>query len=132
NVLISITNTSSDTYAVALVGTLTNETSGASITSDINRLRGVCTTVPPGITTLSGTDLRDLFNPDNLIFRGLSRDQIRGDEALPEGRYTLCIRTMDCNVVGKYLSDVPFEPIGCSGFDVNYVDPPVVISPLCE
>src|SRR5690606_27655097 len=24
------------------------------------------------------------------------------------------------------------EPIGCSGFDVNYVDPPVVISPLCE
>lgn len=132
NVLVNLQNNSSDTYSVALVATLLNETNGASITSDINRISSSCITALPGTTMLSGVDLRDLFNPDNLIYRGLSRDQIRGDEALPEGRYTLCIRVMACGVVGKYLSEVPSEPFGCSGFDVNYVDPPVLISPVCD
>ncbi len=132
NVLVTIQNTSQDTYGIALVGTLRNEDTGASITSDINRLRGLCTTIPMGVTTLTGTDLRAMFNPDNMVFRGLSRETIRGDEALPEGRYSLCIRVMDCNVVGKYLSDLPMEPIGCASFDVSYVDPPVIISTECD
>ena len=132
NVLVTLNNTSQQTYGVALVGTLRNEDTGASITSDINRLRGVCTTIPMGVTTLTGTDLRAMFNPDNMVFRGLSRETIRGDEALPEGRYTLCIRAMDCNDVGKYLSDTPAEPFGCAAFEVNYVDPPVIISTECD
>lgn len=132
NVLVNIHNNGSTSYSVALVGTLQNESTGASITSDINRLRGACINVPTGTTMLSGTDLQQLFNPDNLRFSGLSREQIRGDEALPEGRYTLCIRAMDCNVVGSYLSEVPAEPFGCSGFNVDYVDPPVLINPVCD
>lgn len=132
NVLINIQNTDIETYNVALMGTLRNEDTGATITSDVTRLRGACIEVPPGGTTLSGTDLRDLFNPDNLILRGFSREEIRGDEALPEGRYTLCIRAIDCNNISKFLSEIPAEPLGCAGFDVNYVDPPVLITPECE
>jgi TANFOR domain-containing protein len=132
NVLVNLQNNSGDTYSVALVGTLLNETTGASITSDLSRISSACITALPGTTMLSGEDLRELFNPDNLIYRGLSRTQIRGDEALPEGRYTLCIRVMECNMIGKFLSEIPSEPFGCSGFDVNYVDPPVLISPICD
>lgn len=132
NVMITLRNTSQETYGVALVGTLRNEDTGASITTDINRLRGVCTTIPMGVTTLTGTELRSMFNPDYMIYRGLSRETIRGDEALPEGRYTLCIRAMDCNDVGKFLSEIPSEPLGCTSFEINYVDPPVIISSECD
>ncbi|MFZ6009909.1 MAG: hypothetical protein ACOYXT_06120 [Bacteroidota bacterium] len=133
NVLVNVQNTGTESHSIALFGTLRNEDTGASITSDASRLRGSCIDILPGTTTmLSGTELRDLFNPDNLIIRGLSREAIRGDEALPEGRYTLCIRAIDCNDVTKFLSEVPTEPFGCSGFDVSYVDPPVIISPVCD
>ena len=55
NMLVSINNTTGAPLQIALVGTLENEESGATIASDPSRLRGVCTTVPPGLTMLSGT-----------------------------------------------------------------------------
>ncbi len=132
NILITLNNTNQSPLNIALIGTLENEESGATISSDPSRLRGVCTTLPPGLTMLSGTELRALFDPDYLVYRGVSRDQIRGDEALPEGLYKLCIRAVDCNNPTSFLSDVPMTGAGCSPFQVTYQDPPIIISPVCQ
>ncbi|MEJ0029133.1 MAG: hypothetical protein WDO15_01610 [Bacteroidota bacterium] len=132
NILVTVNNTGTETLNIALVGSLDNEDNGATISSDPSRLRGVCTTIPPGLTMMSGTELRELFDPDYLTYRGVSRDQIRGDEALPEGLYKLCIRAIDCNNPSRFLSDIPSTGSGCSPFQVTYQDPPVLISPLCD
>ena len=132
NILITINNTGTDVLNITLIGSLENEESGATIASDPSRLRGVCTTVPPGLTMLSGIELRALFDPDYLTYRGVTRDQIRGDEALPEGLYKLCIRAADCNNPTRFLSDIPQTGSGCSPFQVTYQDPPILISPICD
>ncbi len=130
SIFVTISNPSSQTYQVAFSGSLKNEDNGMTISSAQGK--GVqCFDIPPGGRSLQGFELDDLFDPDNLEYRGTTIDVIRGDQALPEGRYTLCLRVADCNIPTKFLSPIPEEMEGCGSFDVSFTEPPEFTNPEC-
>ncbi len=45
--------------------------------------------------TLTGFDLSDYFNPDNLIFQGITKEQFLQGGKMPEGFYNICIEAVD-------------------------------------
>ena len=86
------------------------------------------TELEPGVPVmLTSQDLWDLFNPDNLVFSGITRQEVTG-RGLPEGTYRLCFRTYDEN--GLLVSGN--DPVGCSApFSLRLLEPPVIIAPDC-
>lgn len=82
----------------------------------------------PGVPQmLSGTDLADLLNENNLEFSGISRQQYDQRKVLPEGFYTITITAYD------YLSPLPVvvsnEAITQAWMVLN--DPPLLNFPAC-
>ncbi len=133
-VFITVRNTSSSSQDFIFSGSLRNEDVGISISTDPALPATECFSIGPGETrNFTGADLEETLDPDRLIYRGTTRERIRGDEALPEGHYVLCLRAMDCLDPTAPLSPIPDEfNMGCASYDMSYVDPPVVINPECE
>lgn len=130
-IFIDVVNNTSNTYEIILTGNLINEERGVRIETDPNSLPNTCISIGPGTTQLTGEDLEELFNPDNLRISGASFDQIRGDQALPEGTYTLCLRAFDCDIPGKALSVQPEMFMGCFDYEVLFANPPEIEFPDC-
>lgn len=130
-IFIDVTNNTSSTFKIILSGSLTNDERGIKIETDPNNLPTNCIIIEPGVNQLSGMDLEELFDPNHLRVSGVSLDQIRGDQALPEGTYTLCLRAFDCEIPGKALSDQPELLMGCTDFEVTFANPPDIVFPEC-
>jgi hypothetical protein len=86
-------------------------------------------TLEPGVPVLlSGTDLADLLNENNLEFSGITRQQYDQRKVLPEGFYTITITAYD------YLNSLPVvvsnEGITQAWMVLN--DPPYLNLPFCE
>lgn len=78
--------------------------------------------------TLTFDEIYPLFNPDNLDFTGISKDEVLSN-GLPEGSYKICARAINGNL--QPIS--PDNPAGCSNtFQVQYLQPPFIISPQCN
>lgn len=124
-VFIDIFNTTEEIYDVTLYGSLTGDNSVSIVTKD-NAIYNTCLSIPimPGANRLSGANLAELFDPANLKANNVTIDQIRSDEALPEGYYTLCVRAFDCVAKGTALSAEPDLMQGCFTFPSFYVQPP--------
>ena len=76
---------------------------------------------------LTSQDLWDLFNPDNLVFSGILRQEVE-NKGLPEGTYRLCFRAFNENGIPVSATD----PVGCSApFMLRLLEPPVLLSPQC-
>lgn len=77
----------------------------------------------------SPSELRGYFDRDNIETVGIT-DYTLGARTFPEGIYNICFRAVD------YITNVPFsldEPLGCSSpINIRFVEPPVMISPVCE
>jgi hypothetical protein len=131
SIFVSITNFTQQSYKIFLSGSLINEDSGITVSTDPNAAPGECITVMPGGLTLSGTDLAQLFDPGRLRFTGISLSAIRGDQSLPEGNYTLCMRAESCDQRGKFYSSATGDGDGCASFEVSYVEPPEILVPEC-
>ena len=131
NISVTITNNTQQTYSIFLSGSLRNDDYGMAVTTKPGAPAGMCIDVMPGGRTVSGADLMDLFDPAHLTITGTTIDILRGDQALPEGQYVLCLRAEDCNQPGKFLSPAPTDIQGCSSFDVNYLEPPEITAPEC-
>lgn len=88
-----------------------------------------------GITeTLTGYDLRNYLNPDNLEFEGITRADFIRSGTLPEGFYTLTVEALDYNrnvVVSNsgmanawfVLNDPPLINLPFDGEKVRVTDP---------
>ncbi len=85
-------------------------------------------TVEPNVPVLlTGQDLWDYFNPDNLVFNGILKQEVVS-RGLPEGTYRLCFRVYDLN--GEPVTGD--DPAGCSApFSLRLLEPPVILSPRC-
>ncbi|GGC38159.1 hypothetical protein GCM10011506_24440 [Marivirga lumbricoides] len=130
-IFINVNNTSGQSYDITFLGTLTNNSRGIRIETDPNSRTSSCITISPGMNTLSGADLEGVFDPDRLRLSGITASQIRGDQALPEGDYQLCLRAFSCQTRGLALSPPPELMMGCYNIPNAYVDPPVIINPEC-
>ncbi len=130
-VFVEIVNNSQQIQNITLQGSLESIERGIRIETNPSNPPRNCIEILPGLTQLTGADLEDMFNPNHLRVTGTSINTIRGDEALPEGNYTLCLRAFDCVNPTRALSPIPQEFAGCISYDVAYVDPPVVILPEC-
>jgi TANFOR domain-containing protein len=79
---------------------------------------------------LNGADINQLFDYNQLIFSGITRDQVIRGNGLPEGNYQVCVQAFN------YNSNQPLsatEPMGCSNvFPITSVEPPYIISPFNE
>jgi len=79
---------------------------------------------------LNGSDISQLFDYNQLVFSGITRDQVIRGNGLPEGNYQVCVQAFNYNT-NQPLSET--EPMGCSNvFPISSVEPPYIISPFNE
>ncbi len=133
-IFITVQNNTGNTYDIRFEGTLTNlDRPGITIRTDPSNPPTVCIPIAVGTTLLNAADLQGVFDPNHLIATGLNFAEVRGDQALPEGNYKLCLRAFECPRSGAALSAVP-EIINMSCVEIPnaYVDPPVIINPECD
>lgn len=99
----------------------------------------------PTVTLISGTpyyvspaELATYFNPNNLIFSGISQEQYTTTGKLPEGFYTFCFETVEpatgltvsnkgCAFAWMTMSDPPFLNIPAKAETVTPTNPQNII-----
>ncbi len=80
-----------------------------------------------GPVALSGIDLSEYFNPDNLDFFGISKEEFLKNSRLPEGLYTICFEAFDVN--NQLL---PVSNSICAFRSLQEFDPPRIIRLIGE
>ncbi|MGZ3903974.1 MAG: fibronectin type III domain-containing protein, partial [Bacteroidia bacterium] len=86
-------------------------------------------TLQPGVPIeISGSELHDLLNPQNLDFTGLSKTQYEQSKVLPEGFYTFCVTAYDYNNPVQ----IQVSNNSCAQGWMILSDPPFLNLPLCS
>ena len=84
-------------------------------------------TVYPGINmVISGDDLYEYFDWDNLVVTGVPKSQLAASGRLPEGFYTFCTEVWD------YQSRQKISNTDCKYVNITLGEPPVILQPACE
>ncbi|GAB3801995.1 hypothetical protein GCM10028819_30400 [Spirosoma humi] len=136
-VRVFLINTSRNTYQIRLSGQLTGD-NGIEIRTSPNYRPPRPLTVPPGQTLVSRNDLEGLFDLNQIEVTGIDKNRLARGFPLPDGTYQLCVRAYNetatntaATAFGQPLS-AEF-PLGCSApILVRSVEPPILISPLCD
>ena len=127
-VVILLTNNSQTTYNVQLLGSV-NGDNNVSVRTSNNYRSGRPIVVPPlALTRVSAEDISALFNPNTLVFAGITKEEATRMNGLPEGIYQICVKAVDYTTRAPLSED---EPLGCSNiFMVSNLEPPVIIKPF--
>ena len=79
---------------------------------------------------LNMNNIGDIFNENNLVYAGITQEEIIYGNGLPEDSYVICLQAFD------YATNQPLseeEPMGCSApFNITSLEPPVILQPLCQ
>ena len=127
-VVILLTNNSQTTYNVQLVGSVNGDNNVSVRTSNNYRSGRPIVVAPLTLTRVSAEDISTLFNPNTLVFAGITREEATRMNGLPEGLYQICVRAIDHTTRAPLSED---EPLGCSNlFMVSNLEPPVIIKPF--
>lgn len=126
-IMILVTNTSDKGKDVQLRGSITGD-NGVEISVDKNFKNPAPLHVDAGATrTLNGNDINSLFDFNQLVYTGITRDKLMLQGNLPEGNYQVCVRAYDYNTNVPLSDD---QPTGCSNaFPISSVEPPTIIKP---
>ncbi len=126
--LINFTNTSSNILDVYIQGRLIGD-NGVEIRTDPNYKMPFPLTLSPGMTyKLDKNNIQDVFSENNLVFNGITSQELEISKSLPEGNYQFCFEVYDYNT-DVLLSD---NQSGCSNyFSIIYKDPPIITYPSC-
>ncbi|PIF05715.1 MAG: hypothetical protein CSA36_05440 [Draconibacterium sp.] len=126
--LVTLNNTSRANLQVYLTATISGDNGINISTTHDTKPAQALTLMPLSAFNLTVNNLQDLFNVNNLIYEGISKEEVLQMGGLPEGTYTICIRVWDYNT-GAPLSNE--EPSGCCApFMITNVEPPVITSPF--
>lgn len=76
---------------------------------------------------LNGNDISQLFDYNQLLYSGITKDQVIRGNGLPEGNYQVCVQAFNYNT-NQPISQA--EPMGCSNvFPISSVEAPNIITP---
>jgi hypothetical protein len=85
--------------------------------------------MPGSIYRLNLNNIQDIFSTSQLVYAGITEQEIIRGNGLPEDDYTICLRAYD------YLTNQPLsdeDPAGCCPpFPVTSIEPPVITQPFC-
>lgn len=125
-----ITNMGRGSYNLKLIGKIEGD-NGVVITTGQNATGARAFALQPGTTkTITGNELGTYFDINNISVSGITKQELISGGGLPEGNYTMCVQAFSVDDNEIVSAD---EPSGCSApFSVFSVDPPVIISPLCD
>lgn len=126
-IMLLVTNTSDKGKDIQLRGSITGD-NGVEISVEKNFKNPTPLHVDAGATrTLNGNDINSLFDFNQLVYTGISRDKLMLQGNLPEGNYQVCVRAFDYNTNVPLSED---QPTGCSNtFPVSSVEPPIILKP---
>ncbi|WP_338873512.1 hypothetical protein WBJ53_30730 [Spirosoma sp. SC4-14] len=126
---IRLINTTGGSLEIRLQGSVTGD-NGVSIRTLPNYRPPVPLVLPAGTTLLTRRDLEGLFDLNQISVDGMDKNLLYQGKPLPEGDYQVCVQVYD-NRTSQMLS--AGEPLGCSPpFPVRAIEPPMLISPLCD
>ena len=115
---------------VYLHGSFTGSSTGINVYTDPNYMPPVPIHLENGQTyQLSPDEIGELYAMENVIYEGISAEEMMTSGALPEDYYQLCVRAY------KYDTYDPVSqsaPSGCSSqFLISNIDPPIILAPMC-
>lgn len=83
-------------------------------------------TLFPGNNALTGNDLEEYFNLNNMMVAGIDDQELRRTGALPPGIYSFCVEAFDYR-----RSDVRLSLKGCTTVTLQKNNPPLLVYPEC-
>lgn len=131
NTLLSLQNNNPFESQTLYLSSVLNGSSGVQIrTREEARPQTPIELAPGAALLITGSELQALYNnysEGELLYTGITLDDLINDNTLPEGVYTLCVSAHDF-YSGLLLSGP--SPLGCSSpFVVVNADPPIITSP---
>jgi len=127
-ILATITNTGPIDLYLWLTGSMTGD-NGIRVNTSLNEKPPTPLHINPSeVKILLFSDLKTILNFDNVDYSGTTKDDII-KYGIPEGNYSVCIQALE------YNDDHPLsegEPTGCFDIAVNFIEPPLIITPMCE
>ena len=102
------------------------ESSTVRIQSRADFIPSVPINITPGVPVrLTGGDLSEYFDYNNLQFSGITQAVFQQNARLPEGMYSFCLEVVD------YQSGKVLSPPSCATAWLLLSDPPKIINPWC-
>jgi len=131
--VITLTNTTSNTYSIKLVGSIVGEDNGLFLFTKPNYQPAVPIVLGPfqSYTVTASSPSRDFLTDANTEsnINQQQRDAILASGVLPEGSYKVCVRAVD------YFTNEPYseqDPLGCTFVYISFPLPPILLNPMCH
>lgn len=131
--VITLTNTTANTYSLKLVGSIVGEDNGLFLYTKPNYQPAAPIVLGPfqSYTVIASSPSRDFLTDANTEsnINQQQRDAILTSGVLPEGNYKICVRAVD------YFTNEPYseqDPLGCTYVFVSYPLPPILLNPICH
>jgi len=125
--VVTLKNNTNNMLSVRLEGTITGNNILIKTKPGFKPLSPIVL-APNQFMQLSGTQMSDYLDPQNLNFSGITVAEITNGNGLPEGNYQFCYRALDYNS-GSPLSSA--SPGGCASVNISHFEAPIILSPKC-
>lgn len=127
--IVTATNFTDTALAVIFGGMITDNESISIYTNINHEPLHIVTLMPNSTFQMNGNNLQGVFSEDQLVFEGITKEQVIQDQNLPENDYHVCITAYD-PYTKMPLSD-PGQ--GCSNvITVTMPGVALIIQPECE
>lgn len=115
---------------VYLHGSFTGTSTGINVYTDPNYIPPMPIHLENGQTyQLSPDEIGDLYAMENVIYEGITAEDMMTSGALPEDYYQLCVRAYKYDTIDPVSQSAPS---GCSPqFLISNIDPPIIMTPMC-
>jgi TANFOR domain-containing protein len=131
-VLVTLQNFTADgvTLRVYLRGEITGA-SGTRVYTSPNYRPHMPITLQPGVPfMLSLNNIQDVFSANQLVYEGITENEILYGNGLPEDDYIICLQAYDYDNDMLLSDDAPY---GCTvPFTVGNIEPPIITHPWCH
>ena len=125
--VITITNTTATNYDIKLAVHLTGD-NGIEAYTNPGFMPSLPITVAPFATrVVYGSELQ-FYNDVEYTVIGADVQALAINGIVPDGYYTLCVQALDYFSNAELSAD---EPSGCIPINIQYLDAPFLISPIC-